>query len=298
MSEKMKTYIEQLLVDIEEIEREFIDILSQSKIRLRSKNVNPWAQAWSDNVITPPVYQEWLELEPELYKKHQSIIIKYELWYTRIHPLFEYIPPIKRSEFSGDIDQLKYYLVNRSIGRVPVNVPTAIQEFQTTVNLAKRIFPFLSTIKATNPILIPDTNVVIEFTNFEEYANKLNLPKCIIIIIPVIITELDALKSGRINSDLMSKISNAIRTISSLRQKGDVLRGVEINEQTVFMMHAKEPNFEDKPKWLDLNNYDDRIIATAMEIQQEYPTTIIELLSNDMNLQNKCAIINIPCLEY
>ena len=58
-----------------------------------------------------------------------------------------------------------------------------------------------------------------------------------------------------------------------------------------------EPNFLNSLKWLDLQNEDDRLIAEVLElIKQNYEKNVI-LVTSDINLQNKCELIDIPYTE-
>ena len=69
-------------------------------------------------------------------------------------------------------------------------------------------------------------------------------------------------------------------------------------EDVTLKMRATEPNFESLPPWLDPNNRDDRIVAAALEIVKEYPSSNIAVLSNDLNMHNKCSLAGIACLEF
>ncbi len=62
-------------------------------------------------------------------------------------------------------------------------------------------------------------------------------------------------------------------------------------------MVATEPDFEHTLHWLDNGNSDDRIIASALEIQVRNPSDTVILVSSDINLQNKAEMANLPYLE-
>jgi predicted ribonuclease YlaK len=62
-------------------------------------------------------------------------------------------------------------------------------------------------------------------------------------------------------------------------------------------MIATEPNFDNTLKWLNVENTDDRIIASVLEIQKENPSSIIVLATSDINLQNKAEMANLPFVE-
>jgi predicted ribonuclease YlaK len=52
-------------------------------------------------------------------------------------------------------------------------------------------------------------------------------------------------------------------------------------------MVATEPDFEKTRKWLDPNHEDDRIIASALDLQVRHPADSVILVTSDINLQNK-----------
>jgi predicted ribonuclease YlaK len=58
-----------------------------------------------------------------------------------------------------------------------------------------------------------------------------------------------------------------------------------------------EPRMDNLPLWLDPANKDDRIIASALEIQRGNPLTTVVLVSGDINLQNKAEMAFLSCAE-
>ena len=52
-------------------------------------------------------------------------------------------------------------------------------------------------------------------------------------------------------------------------------------------MIASKPNFTQPLNWPDSENMDDRIIASALEIQKVKQNSLIIIVTGDINLQNK-----------
>ena len=80
-----------------------------------------------------------------------------------------------------------------------------------------------------------------------------------------------------------------------IRQQGNLLEGVIVYKTITVKMVATEPNFEKTLKWLDPKNEDDRIIASALQIQVQNPSDKVVLVTSDINLQNKAQL---ACLTF
>jgi predicted ribonuclease YlaK len=60
---------------------------------------------------------------------------------------------------------------------------------------------------------------------------------------------------------------------------------------------SKEPDFKNTLSWLDPNNNDDRIIASVLALQAEFPSAQMILISGDINLMNKADVAMIETAE-
>ena len=69
-------------------------------------------------------------------------------------------------------------------------------------------------------------------------------------------------------------------------------------EKTIKLkMVASEPNFDRTLSWLDRENNDDRIIASALEIQRDNPSSAVCLVTSDINLQNKIEMARLTYID-
>lgn len=59
----------------------------------------------------------------------------------------------------------------------------------------------------------------------------------------------------------------------------------------------KEPDMDNTLSWLDNSVQDDRIIASVLSAQAENASSVIYLITGDINLQNKADAAFIPILE-
>lgn len=115
----------------------------------------------------------------------------------------------------------------------------------------------------------------------------------IFIIVPTVLEELDKLKIMHRDLDFKEKVKKTIKRIKGYRNQGDLLKGVKVDKKIIVKMLAKEPNFDTTLRWLDKLNNDDRIIASALEIQRKHPASLVILVTADMNLQNKSAMASL-----
>jgi predicted ribonuclease YlaK len=146
-------------------------------------------------------------------------------------------------------------------------------------------------------ILVPDTNSLISAPDLAKYSTIIDTDTYTIILVPTVLNELDSLKILHRNQDVRDKSKSIIKRIKGLRNQGSLLKGVLINKSVTVRTIAKEPNFNETIHWLDSTNNDDRIIASILEIQCSSPSSIVILVTSDINLQNKAEMANLPFLE-
>jgi predicted ribonuclease YlaK len=79
---------------------------------------------------------------------------------------------------------------------------------------------------------------------------------------------------------------------------GRLADGVVIRKglSEVFTL-ATEPRMEESLPWLDAHNKDDQILATVIEVMRIWPRSNVQLVTRDINLQNKADYANVPFVE-
>lgn len=117
------------------------------------------------------------------------------------------------------------------------------------------------------------------------------------VIVPTVLAELDGLKRNRAAQSVGEKAEKAIRFIKGMRQHGSVVSGVTVAKTIIVQMIATEPRMSELPSWLDSENQDDRIVGSVLELQCATPSTVVVLVTDDMNLQNKAEMAFIPWAE-
>lgn len=145
--------------------------------------------------------------------------------------------------------------------------------------------------KAKRRRIVLDTNVIL----FDAFAiNKFQDSD---IHIPIsVIEEVDRFKrdpgeNGR-NARQFS------RFIDMLREKGSLAAGVQLENSETILHINTDFAISGLPSELDQGKADNRILATAMALQKQYPRMKVELITKDINLRIKADVMGINARDY
>lgn len=148
--------------------------------------------------------------------------------------------------------------------------------------------------KVKSKIFILDTNVILfdhtAIYNFQD--NDVILPM-------VVLEELDKFKKG--NDHINFEARQFIRELDELASsstnffKNGVHLGEERGRLYVYYQSEKSTEIEFV---LSQKKADNRILALAVKIQQEYPNRSVVLVSKDINLRMKALALNIDAEDY
>lgn len=145
--------------------------------------------------------------------------------------------------------------------------------------------------------LVPDTNALLYNTMLAEWAFS-DIPSFDLVLVPGVLSELDALKVNHRNPDVREKAEGLIRQIKEFRRRGAITEGVPIVRDRISVRAmAVEPNVRDALDWLSPDSSDDRILASVIELMRRHPRTEVALITRDINLQNKADFACIPYFE-
>jgi len=139
-------------------------------------------------------------------------------------------------------------------------------------------------------IYILDTNVLIHdpkaMTNFEDND----------VVLPIyVIEEIDKLKKESGNRGASARI--AARFIDSLRSKGCLAKGVEMENGIFFRVETKGDTIE-LPISLKRDIVDNRILAIALYIKKKDKDKKVILVSKDVNMRIKADAMEIHVEDY
>lgn len=139
--------------------------------------------------------------------------------------------------------------------------------------------------------IIIDTNVIL----FDALA--INKFKQADIYIPFsVIEEVD-----RFKRDLGENGRNArqfSRFVDVLRSRGSLAQGVSLEKSGSYVYVNADVKFTGMPQEMDLIKADNRILATALALQAQFPKKQVELITKDINLRIKADVFGINARDY
>jgi rRNA-processing protein FCF1 len=169
----------------------------------------------------------------------------------------------------------------------------AKEALDTQINLLKRLY----TISQNRFVVIPDTNALLFNPDLQVWSFD-SVGQFTIALLPTVLSELDKLKVDSRSESVRQKAEKLIRQIKEYRRRGRLTEGVTlVRDKSQMIAIAVEPAFSESLSWLDVNNNDDRLIASCIEIMRQMPDNQVVLLTRDINLQNKAEFAHIPFLE-
>ena len=151
--------------------------------------------------------------------------------------------------------------------------------------------------KVDGAILVPDTNALLHNPAIEEWLFA-DFPKFVVLLVPVVLSELDQLKvSGKAES-VRTKSESLIKRFKEFRRRGSLSVGVTVRKDvSTLRTLAREPDFSKTLSWLNPDNNDDRLLAYMFEVMRQYPQSPVVLITRDFNLQNKAEYASCPFIE-
>lgn len=139
--------------------------------------------------------------------------------------------------------------------------------------------------------VVVDTNVIL----FDALAIKKFIGADIHIPISVI-EEVD-----RFKRDLGENGRNArqfSRFIDQLRALGPLSKGVRLESSSSTVIVNTDFRIEGMPVELDPTKADNRILATALALQKDFPNASVELITKDINLRIKADVFGVNARDY
>jgi len=160
-----------------------------------------------------------------------------------------------------------------------------------------KILDILDEHKEKNIILIPDTNALLISPDPVSYRKLASASSFTFLLMPTVLSEIDQLKISHRNEDVRNKARKIIAMIKGWRKQGSLPSGVTVDKSIKIRALSIEPNMTKTLSWLDKENPDDRIVASVLEIQSQYPASRVVLVTDDINLQNKAETAMIEYLD-
>ena len=169
----------------------------------------------------------------------------------------------------------------------------AVKALQAQLGLLARLYDS----SGGETIYVPDTNALLFNPDLESWRFT-DSSRFRIILLPIVLSELDALKINHRNEDVRNKAEKLIRMIKEYRRRGDLRSGVALLKDMIYIQALViEPDMEKSLPWLDPASNDDRLLAGVIQVMRSHPRSPVVAVSRDINLQNKAEFAKIPFVE-
>ena len=140
-------------------------------------------------------------------------------------------------------------------------------------------------------IMVPDTNVFLHDSD-----SIFAFPKQILIIPLEVIEEIDDQK--RRSDEVGRHARRTSRILDELRVKGSLSDGVDLDNGCTVRVAIGTKRIDCLPASLRNNKEDNRILATALCIKEQYPDNELFFMSKDINMRIKADIIGLKSMDY
>lgn len=88
------------------------------------------------------------------------------------------------------------------------------------------------------------------------------------------------------------------RFVDVLREKGSLASGVQLENSETMMFISLDIAITGLPRELDHEKADNRILATAIALQKQFPRNKVELITKDINLRIKADVFSVDARDY
>ncbi len=282
LSEKLGCHFEKVVSDL----RHLLQEIKVRFVNLSSPNIA---------VVAPNYY--WNQRTPQQENTRIRIKRDYERLSEMLSLLLMQAPNDVTRRFADADKRFRMWVELESDWGLSESMPDNLRQFD---NAAKDVVEILSIFGQKSDrerLLIPDTNSLLVSCDPVAYRKVAMQNTFIFVLLPSVLGELDKLKYLHRNPDVRDKAEKAIKRIKGWRNQGSLTDGVVIDKTIVVKAWHKEPDMDNTLSWLDGTVQDDRIIASVLFAQAENASSVIYLVTGDINLQNKADAAFISILE-
>lgn len=247
------------------------------------------------HVITGTPYA-WEDLEPEGRSLQSRLLNDYARW----RELSSAVLSGSAESVVRDLSLAQEHvheMLDQSGQTYYANVGEARSGLEERFVEIKRILEPLRSGGVGSALVIPDTNALLHDPRLEDWAFE-DFPQFELVLLPTVLSELDRLKVQHKAESVRGKADRLIRQIKEYRRRGPLTEGVPLrNGRSTIRAIAVEPRQPPQLTWLDMDNADDRILASVIETMRVSTSRPVVLITRDVNLQNKAEFARIPFIE-
>jgi hypothetical protein len=286
----MKTFVENLTAELDNIKQTMYELLDNSRIKI-----------WRNDPLSSCVIIAPTQYWDEPTEIEQTFQIKLKKIYGRWIETFKLFTENSPEASKRRIEQADKFVINwiekNSDWCIPNTIKEAKTKFENEISFFYDTLKLYSNSGEKEIIIVPDTNALIQEPDPKSYKKLVSSEKLTIVFLPTVLSELDELKIKSSNQDFQKKVKSVIRRLKGYRKQGNLIDGVTVEKTIRLRMIASEPNFNKALSWLDNENNDDRIIASVLEIQRNNPSSVVCIVTSDINLQNKTEMAKLSYID-
>lgn len=283
----MNTVIENLNKDVINLKSLFEDFF------LNHSEIYYDPQCDSELVLIGRSDYRWKELNNEGKQIQNKLLKEYKEFINLVLVLIKDVSKNMKNEFGECSNEILSYLEQNQQIWVK-STEEVLSKILECIDKQMEVVDSLYDPKKGSLIVVPDTNALLSNPDIENWKFE-NITKFKLLLVPTVSSELDKLKVFHNNKNIREKCKKIIRKLSEYRRRGTLTEGVPVIKNKIWIRAiAVEPDFNNTLSWLDIQNNDDRILASFIEIMRLYPNSKIILVTNDLNLQNKAEFARIP----
>jgi hypothetical protein len=251
--------------------------------------------------IVAPDYV-WGQPSDELRRLQMGLVPRFDQTTERLDMLFRSAPSDLQTALTEAHSQIREWLARDGAGWTGWDIPSDIATAREMLaERFRKLSAFLDVIAPLEvdgrTIVVPDTSALMDLPSLADYATVVGGDAADIVLVPAVLSELDAIKDQGKTPQVQGRARAAGRSIRDASRVASLLTGAEIAPGIRVFSRPIEPRFESLPGYLDPLVADDRILAAALELQRERPTDTVVLVTPDLNLQTKAESAGLPFVE-
>lgn len=252
---------------------------------------------FEDRPHRPEINIRLTPLSPSQEREQKKIISDFNNWQKDFGSVLEYISGDKEISLQSLIKNLNLRINYPNASGSPKTFNDTIESFKESCLQIENIINDFESLAKCPPIYVLDTSTILECPDVSQISSSIDAIEIVLVIPPTLLRELEELKTGKRDEAFRRKLTAAIKNLDEIESQGDPIQGVKILSETTIKFVANEPDFSDLPEGLDPTISDDRILATALELQKSYPFSKITLIANDLSMKNKARLAKICVMK-
>lgn len=243
-------------------------------------------------------FAEWdWRADDSLVADRTELLTDFDEWVALFQLLHRTPVPEVSRRTEGSVGLLRRWLTREGGDHsVPSDVEQAIEMVNEAFDALSSLVA-MSARRSQGLLAVPDTNALLRCPDVAKYQRVLPTDDFVVILIPTVLSELDELKDRGRTPEVRKAAAASVRRIKGLRDRGRLRSGVPVEGKITLRAEHREVRTREILDWLDPDVADDRILASALDLQSRHPSSTLFLVTADINLQNKADAVGLPVVD-